>query len=142
MSLASALRALAVAGRSPAPVRRAELELDAGAMMTPELYPYGPGRRPVAPFVARIILPGRERSRAQLAPPTGNPTSRRFAHIDYAARSAAVLASRRDVSGRSQPAKITRTRPWLFAGGSSATAADKLAAAPGASSSAGGCDGC
>jgi len=130
--------------RNPAAVRRELLDLDAGDLLTPAAYPYAAGARPVRPFAGRILHPGQgERPRGQLYPPTGNPTQRTFAHIDYANRAAAVRSATGDVSGNARPANITRTRPWLFAGGSSATTAAKLAAAAGASSTAAsGCEGC
>lgn len=144
MSLATALRSLATS-RNPAAVRRAFLDLDAGEQLTPTVYPYPPGLRPVRPFAGRILHPGQgERPRAQLYPPTRNPTQRAFAHVDDASRTAALRNTRGDVSGNARPANILRTRPYLFAGGSSATTADKLAAAgtsPG-SAGAGGCEGC
>lgn len=133
--------------RSPAPVTRDLLELDAGALLVPASYPYPAGARPVAPFVGRVIHPGRgPRPLAHLYPPTGNPTQRTFAHTDYAGRARDNRAATRDVSGVRSPAKGARLRPWLFAGGSSATPADRAASGGSSSSGAGaagsGCEGC
>lgn len=146
MTLGTFLRRTLPVRRSPAPVRRALLDLDAGDQLTPTAYPYGPGRRPAAPFSARVAMPGRgERPRWQMYPPTGNPTQRTMAHQDYAGRRADNRSATRDAAGIRNPAKITRTRPWLFAGGSSATMADKLVAGPagaGAGASGSPCVGC
>jgi hypothetical protein len=130
--------------RSPAPVSRAMLDVDAGALGSPTSYPYPPGLRPVRPFLGRLLLPGRERSRAQLYPPIGNPTQRSFAHVAGRTGTNAKAATR-DSAGIRSDAKIVRTRPWLFAGTSSATDSDKAAVpsmgAP-ASAYAGPCEGC
>lgn len=132
--------------RSPAAVRRDLLELDAGALLTPTDYPYGPGRRPVRPFGGRVAIVGRgERQAAQLFPITGNPTQRATAHVNAGASAPAGRYARGDVAGNRQPAKITRRRPWLFAGGSSATAGDRAtvtAPATPAVRAAGPCVGC
>ena len=144
MSLGDALRRTLNVRRSPAPVSRAMLELDAGALLTPSVYPYPAGIRPVRPFASRIVNPGRgERPALQLQPPGGgNPTQRTFRHLDYVGHAAAARSGSRDVSGNRQPAKITRTRPWLFAGGTSATTAAKLAAGAPPASSAAPCTDC
>lgn len=146
MSLAKTLRSvLPVDGRRATPGYRAALDLDAGDLLTPAAYPYAPGLRPVRPFVARVVDPGQgERKRGQLYPITGNPTQRTRAHVDVPARTLERRAIG-DVSGNRHPAKITRRRPYLFAGGSSATTADKLAAKVGAApaaAAAGPCEGC
>lgn len=143
MSLGAALRRTLNVRRSPAPVSRAMLDLDAGDLLTPTAYPYGPGQRPVRPFVSRVVNPGRgERPTGQLYPPDGNPTQRTFAHIDYLGHAAASRAGARDASGVRSTAKITRTRPWLFAGGSSATTAAKLASGASVATPSGACADC
>lgn len=124
--------------RSPAGPRRLFLGIDAGALMMPASYPYPPGLRPIAPYEGRVILPGRARQNAQLTPPWGGIVQRMLAHVDYPGRSLDVRSATRDAAGIRSSAKITRTRPWLFSGGSSA--------APGSSTATGstgsGCVGC
>lgn len=131
--------------RSSARTARELLDIDAGALLTPSAYPYPAGSSPVRPFASRILNPGRgPRPLMHLFPRMGNPGDRITAHIDYAGRAQAARAGTRDVSGLRTPAKITRLRPWLFAGGSSARPGDRAAAgsstvaAPGA----GPCVGC
>lgn len=142
MSLGTFLRPRSVR-RSPAPVSIALLDRDAGDLLTPAAYPYPAGASPLRPFAGRIVNPGRgPRPLMQLFPRSGNPSDRLMAHLDYAGRAQANRAGTRDVSGLRAAAKITRTRPWLFAGGSSATAGDRAAAGSSTAAASGPCEGC
>lgn len=146
MSLATFLGINPTAGRSPRTANRALLDIDAGALMTPMTYPYPYGSSPVRPFVGRALEGGGGPRAAVQLHPGDNPGDLITAHVDYTGRKAGDAAGARDVSGNRQPAKGSRLRPWLFAGLSSATPADKSASAaavsPASSTSAGPCIGC
>jgi hypothetical protein len=114
VSLGTALRAILPVRARPAGAPG----LDRLPDPVPSAYPYPSGARAIGPVESRIANPGRDRARAQLFPPTGNPTQRAQAHQDYAGRAGADMAAARETAGVRREAKPTRRRPWLFSGGS------------------------
>lgn len=142
MSLATSLLPAGILARirPGGPTHRAALDIDAGALVgNVSTYPYPSGARPIRPHELRHApIPTRARQVRQLTPPHGSIAQRSFAHLDYLNRRGAVRSATRDTANVRSPAKIVRTRPWLFSGGSSASSAPPTPAGL----MAGPCDGC
>lgn len=140
MSLWQNLLPPALGRRRPeAPVTRAMLDLDVGALLAPAAYPYPPHVRPIRPHVGRQVLPlGNVHHDRKLFPPHAI-IGRTLAHVAWRGLPAAQRSATRDVSGQRVPAKIVRRRPWLLGG----TRGDTTGGAgPAATTANGPCVGC
>jgi hypothetical protein len=126
-----------VRGRRPTGPLRAFLDRDAGPLDDMAL-PHPAGSRPIPPFLHRdTVRLGGPRWDAQLFPST-SIAGRTLAHVTYPGLRHGQRAPARNVSGALTPAKVTRSRPWLFGGGSLAQAIAEGPSKPGK----GDCDGC